>query len=86
MTTLGYMTKEQAIEKVTEIMKTYDTNKSGEIDYSEFIIATLNKEKFLNAKNVKTAFQMFDIDHDGYIDKFEFMNIMAFKSIERNIF
>ena len=55
MTTLGYMTQEQAIEKVTEIMKTYDTNKSGEIDYSEFIIATLNKDKFLNAKNVKTA-------------------------------
>ena len=53
---------------IDEIMAVCDTDKSGYIDYSEFVTATLNWQKTLKEKQVEEAFKAFDEDHSGTID------------------
>lgn len=52
-------------------MKSADTDGSGEIDYSEFIAATINENIFMREDYMKSAFDMFDKDGSGKIDKDE---------------
>lgn len=44
-----------------------DTNGSGHIDYTEFLVAGLNPKSSLNESHFEQAFQYFDIDHSGAI-------------------
>eukprot|EP00388_Colpodella_angusta_P024410 GDKJ01063917.1.p1 GENE.GDKJ01063917.1~~GDKJ01063917.1.p1 ORF type:complete len:1157 (+),score=269.35 GDKJ01063917.1:1-3471(+) len=44
-----------------------DIDKSGEIDYSEFLTMTMNKNSLCNAEKLKTTFKTFDIDGSGKI-------------------
>lgn len=37
-----------------------DTDKSGEIDYSEFVMATINEKNLLTKEKLQAAFNMFD--------------------------
>lgn len=46
--------------EVQRIMETVDIDKNGTIDYTEFIAATMNKEKLLTGERLKTAFDHFD--------------------------
>jgi Ca2+-binding EF-hand superfamily protein len=48
-----------------------DQDQSGSIDYSEFVIATLNKKKLLSKNNLEVAFKAFDTDGSGTISKDE---------------
>lgn len=60
---LGYsrlMSKEEAIKEVENIMKMVDTNNSGEIDYSEFVTASINRQKLLSKNKLDIVFKMFD--------------------------
>lgn len=60
---LGYsklMSKEEAIKEVDNIMKIVDTNNSGEIDYSEFVTACINRQKLLSKEKLELVFKMFD--------------------------
>jgi calcium-dependent protein kinase len=54
------MAKEDAVVEVDEIMKNIDINHDGNIQYSEFIMANLNKEEALSDKKLKEAFNIFD--------------------------
>ena len=45
-----------------------DIDHSGEVDYSEFLSATLSAQKHSNA-SVMAAFNTLDADRDGYITK-----------------
>ena len=49
---------ERIIEKV-------DLNKNGLIEYSEFVVATSNFYQMLTEKNLKQAFDLFDMDANG---------------------
>lgn len=40
-------------------------NRSGYIDYSEFIIAASNIEVVISEENLEIAFECFDENHDG---------------------
>ena len=44
-------------------------NKKGEINYSEFMAATVDKNKALTKANLQFAFHYFDTDNDSYITK-----------------
>jgi len=46
--------------EVDKIMKIADTDGSGEIDYSEWIVATINKKKLLGNEKLEAAFNLFD--------------------------
>ena len=54
-----------------EIMKNLDTDGSGNIDYTEFIAATLNQKQYLKRDVLWSAFRVFDKDGDGTITKQE---------------
>lgn len=46
-------------------MASIDKNKSGKIDYSEFVMATCNKHNMLSKDRLETVFKMFDKDNNG---------------------
>jgi calcium-dependent protein kinase len=56
-----------AEEEVDKILAKVDANGSGEIDYSEWVVATINKEKLLSTEKLKAAFSLFDKDGSGTI-------------------
>ena len=49
-----------AEDEVDRIMKIADSDGSGEIEYSEWVVATTDKRKLLSKERLKTAFQLFD--------------------------
>ena len=51
----------------SELIDQLDTNGDGKIDYGEFITAAINRQKLLNEQNIKTAFEIIDIDGSGDI-------------------
>ncbi|CAE6960474.1 CPK2, partial [Symbiodinium sp. KB8] len=71
--------KDSAIEipaDLIEIMKNLDTDGSGNIDYTEFIAATLNQKQYLKRDVLWSAFRVFDKDGDGTITKQELGSIL----------
>lgn len=50
-----------------KILTFVDTNNSGKIDFTEFIVAASSESKLLNMSRLESAFGYFDIDHSGFI-------------------
>ena len=48
-------------------MKIADIDGSGEIDYSEWLVATLNRKNLISEEKLRTAFSYFDKDNSGSI-------------------
>ena len=67
------MTKEQ----IDKMMKCIDFDGNGFIEYEEFIRVALPKEKLFTETNLKTAFDMFDLDKNGTISLDEFKTILG---------
>ena len=44
-----------------------DADGSGQIDYSEFVVAAMSQQKLLSQKKLQMAFKMFDKDGGGTI-------------------
>ena len=63
--------------EVDRIMHEVDTDKSGEIDYSEFVAASLSKSKMLSKERLEAAFRVFDIDNSGTITADELKAILG---------
>jgi len=55
-----HMDEEEAEAEVNRIMQMVDLDKSGAIDYTEFIAATLDRKKMINKERLEQAFNMFD--------------------------
>lgn len=62
--------------EVDKILAKVDANGSGEIDYSEWIVATINKEKLLSKEKLRAAFNLFDRDGSGAISAEEVKEIL----------
>ena len=56
----GENQKERAISLAKQIIKDADSNDSGAIDFTEFLIAAMNEENLLNKNKMEQAFKMFD--------------------------
>ena len=46
--------------EIEQMFDRIDTDKSGEIDYSEFVMATINEKNLLTKEKLQAAFNMFD--------------------------
>ncbi|CAD8150941.1 unnamed protein product [Paramecium pentaurelia] len=69
--------QEQAEQQAERILEEIDKNLSGQIDYSEFIMASINQSKIISQKKIEQAFRIFDLDGDGYITKQELEDVMG---------
>lgn len=54
------MSEEDAVSEVNRIMAEVDLDKSGEIDYTEFVAATIDRKKLLSKDKLVAAFNLFD--------------------------
>lgn len=75
-----------AEEEVEKIMKVADADGSGEIDYSEFVVATMDKRKLLSNEKLETAFNLFDKDNSGSISANEIKDVLGVgKNIDEKV-
>jgi len=65
-------------QEVDELFAKVDTDGSGEIEYSEFVVATLNEKNLLSNNKLQTAFKMFDKDGGGSISIDEIKEVLSF--------
>ena len=63
-------------EELLETLKEADTDKSGSVDYTEFIAATLDSQIYMKEEYLKAAFNMFDKDGSGKIDNDEVLELL----------
>jgi len=71
---LGEMEAEKEADR---IMAEVDIDKSGTIDYNEFILAALNRQKVLSKEKLEATFKMFDKDGSGTISAEEIKNVLG---------
>ena len=63
-----------------------DTDGSGEIDYSEFVVATMNEQNLLSNNKLQIAFKMFDKDGGGSISTEEIRQVLSFgQNLEESV-
>ena len=73
-------------DAVINLFNTIDVDKNARIDYTEFLAATLPKEKYLKKEKLYEAFRAFDKYNLGYISKEKIMEILRVdKSREKEI-
>ena len=65
-------------EQVDEMFAQVDADGNGEIDYSEFVVATMNEKSLLSNNKLHTAFKMFDKDGGGSISTDEIKQVLSF--------
>lgn len=73
---IGLQGKENG-ETLLSLLQAADTDGSGEINYTEFIAATLDANIFMREDYLRTAFKMFDTDNSGKIDNEEVVNLLS---------
>ncbi len=54
-------------EEVDSLFSQVDIDGSGFIDYSEFVVASMNEKSLLTNEKLEAAFKMFDKDGSGLI-------------------
>jgi calcium-dependent protein kinase len=59
-----------------EILGALDTDRSGNIDYTEFMAATLAQSQYLKKDVLWAAFRKFDLDGDGSISRAEVATLL----------
>ena len=75
---------DDAEKEVERIMNEVDIDKSGTIDYNEFVLATINKQKLLNKEKLEATFKMFDKDGSGSISSDEIKSVLG-KSVDMKV-
>jgi calcium-dependent protein kinase len=78
------MSEEEARSTVESVMQKVDADGNGYIDYSEFMMATMNQHILLSKQNMETAFNMFDKDGSGSISVSEIRAILGEESLAVN--
>ena len=75
-----------AEDEVDRIMKIADADGSGELDYSEWVVATTDKRKLLSNEKLEAAFNLFDKDGSGTISASEVREVLGVgKNIDEKV-
>ena len=75
---LEHYGKVMSDEEVEEMFNAVDTDKSGFIDYSEFVVAAMNERQLTSTDKLQAAFKMFDKDGSGIISADEIREVLQF--------
>ena len=68
------------------IFRLVDVDNSGEIAFSEFVTATVNRGQLLQEEKLKAAFQIYDKDNSGMISTDEIKEVLGVgKSISEEV-
>lgn len=70
--------KNLQINEVDLMFEAADIDHSGFIDYSEFVIASMNEKQLLTNEKLQAAFKMFDKDGSGMISANEIKEVLGF--------
>jgi calcium-dependent protein kinase len=77
---------EHAKEEVDRIFTLVDVDQSGEIDFSEFVAASVNKDNLLQDSKLKAAFDCYDKDGSGSISVEEIKDVLGVgKNINKEV-
>jgi calcium-dependent protein kinase len=72
--------------EVDELLAIADTDGSGSIEYSEWVVAAIDKKHLLNEKKFQQAFRMFDVHNTGKISAKELKSRLGVgKNVDRKI-
>lgn len=63
--------------EIDRILEIADADGSGEIDYSEWVVATIDKNKLLSDEKMRAAFSLFDKDGGGTISPGEIKEVLG---------
>jgi calcium-dependent protein kinase len=63
-------------KEIDSLIKRVDLNGSGDIDYHEFIVGAMTREKMLTDERLEHAFHLFDINHDNLISYQEIRSVL----------
>jgi calcium-dependent protein kinase len=73
----AYLGEVEAEKEAERIMNEVDMDQSGTIDYNEFVLAAMNRQKVLNKEKLEATFKMFDKDGNGKISADEIRTILG---------
>lgn len=65
-------------EEVEAMFQAVDTDNSGFIDYTEFVVAATNQSSITTQEKLQAAFRMFDKDGEGTISAEEISQVLNF--------
>jgi len=68
--------KVQIPADLDEVIRQLDTDGSGNIDYTEFVAATITQKQYSKKEVLWAAFRTFDLDGDGSITKSELSQVL----------
>lgn len=69
--------KDKALKEVKHIMKEVDCDLNQYIDYSEFLKASIDRNKLISKQNLDSVFSVFDSDHNGAISADELKEMLG---------
>lgn len=72
-----YNSAQEAEEQVEKIFYKCDIDGSGNIDYSEWVVATIDKKRLLTTEKLQSAFKLFDKDGSGTISAQEVKELIC---------
>lgn len=76
----GYKNLKYNEKELVKILKRIDQDKSGFIEFEEFVRATISKKQLLNESNLNFAFKLFDKDGSGGITPNELKALLGITS------
>ena len=65
-------------QEVEQMFRSVDTDNSGFIDYTEFVVAATSQQNLTSEEKLRAAFNMFDKDGSGIISADEIREVLCF--------
>lgn len=77
---VGYtktMGEDDAKKEVERILDTVDVNQTGNIDFTEFLLATVDHKKICDKEKLSAVFKIMDTDKSGTISRKEIKDFFS---------
>ena len=62
---MKYFSRAQAEKELDKIFREVGENENGEINYSQWVMATINRDNLLEENRLKNVFDSLDLDKSG---------------------